>query len=220
MVDAAYYHAGYGQTYFFSGRRYARVKFRPNHDDDEVTFGPAKITSYWPSLVSIGFGTVDTILPVEGSPDEGYYFFGARFARIRLVPETNNDTVTDGPWVITQKLTSLATAGFDTVDAAMPVPGKSGEAYIFRGTNYVRININTDKIVYGPSSLKSAWSNITNAGFDSIDLALPVPGSTNGDTYFFKGDKYLKARVVAGAAETITYGPKPIADHWKSLDWA
>lgn len=47
-------------------------------------------------------------------------------------------------------------AGFDTIDAALPVPGVSGEAYIFRGVYYVRIDVEKDIIVYGPqNSLQS-----------------------------------------------------------------
>ncbi|KAL4761509.1 uncharacterized protein BDW70DRAFT_159767 [Aspergillus foveolatus] len=34
-----------------------------------------------------------------------------RFARIKLVPSSEDDTVVDGPWVITQKLASLSKAG-------------------------------------------------------------------------------------------------------------
>ncbi|KAL4998231.1 hypothetical protein BDV10DRAFT_194536 [Aspergillus recurvatus] len=117
--------------------------------------------------------------------DEGYYFFGARFARIKL------------------KLTNLGQAGFDTIDAALPVPGDSGEAYIFRGVNYVRINVCQNRIVYGPAKLTVEWPGLTKAGFDSFDAACPEPGSTNGMAYFLKGDQYVKIRV----------------DHWKTLDW-
>ncbi|KAL5047073.1 hypothetical protein BDW71DRAFT_206891 [Aspergillus fruticulosus] len=206
MVDAVFYHKGIQQAYFFGGRRYARIEFVPGGSDEKITFGPAAIADYWPSLKSIGF-------------DEGYYFFGARFARIKLVPSSSNDTVVNGPWVITQKLTSLGQAGFDTIDAVLPVPGVSGEAYIFRGVNYVRINVGQDKIVYGPAKLTAQWPGLTKAGFDSVDAAFPEPGSTNGTAYFFKGDQYVKIRVVAGAADTIVYGPKLIKDHWKTLDW-
>ncbi|KAL3435150.1 Hemopexin [Aspergillus tetrazonus] len=176
---------------------------------EKITFGPAAIADHWPSLKSIGFGTVDAILPIDGSQDEGYYFFGARFARIKLVPSSDDDTVVDGPWVITQKLASLNKAGFDTIDAALPVPGVSGEAYIFRGVFYVQINVEKDIIVYGPAKLTAEWPSLTEAGFDSVDAAFPEPGR----------DQYLRIRVVASAPDTIVYGPKFIKDHWKTLDW-
>ncbi|PYH44037.1 Hemopexin [Aspergillus saccharolyticus JOP 1030-1] len=219
MVDAAYYHPAFKQTYFFGGRRYARIKFTPGKNDDEITWGPSKIDERWPSLTSLGFGTVDAVLPVEGSPDETYVFHGSRFARIKVVPESNNDTVVDGPWVITDKLKSLAAAGYDTIDAALPVPGKPGEVYIFRGTNYVRINLDQDKTVYGPAKLSVEWPALTKAGFDSVDAAFPVPEDKNGLAYFFRGDQYVKLKVIASAPDVINFGPKPIKDYWKSLDW-
>ncbi|RDW69051.1 uncharacterized protein DSM5745_08811 [Aspergillus mulundensis] len=219
MVDAVFHHPGVHQTYFFGGRRYARIEFQPGGSEEKITYGPATIADHWPSLHSIDFGTVDAILPVENTKDEGYYFFGSRFARIKLVPSSNDDKVLDGPWVITQKLGSLREAGFDTVDAVLPVPGKSGEAYIFRGVNYVRININQDKIVYGPAKLTDQWPGLTKAKFDSVDAAFPEPGSSNGVSYFFKGDKYVKLKVVAGAPDSIVWGPKPIKDYWKTLEW-
>ncbi|RAL17433.1 Hemopexin [Aspergillus homomorphus CBS 101889] len=219
MVDAAYYHPRFKQTYFFGGRRYARIKFTPGKNDDVITWGPDKIDERWPSLISIGFGTVDAVLPVEGSSDEIYVFHGSRVAHIKVVPELNDDKVVDGPWVITEKFKSLASAGYDTIDAVMPVPAKSGEAYIFRGTSYVRINVHQDKTVYGPAKLTAEWPALTKAGFDSVDAAFPVPEDTNGLTYFFRGDQYVKLKVIASAPDEPNFGPKPIKDYWKSLDW-
>ncbi|GIC84228.1 uncharacterized protein Aud_000042 [Aspergillus udagawae] len=70
MVDAAFNHQGISQTYFVEGRRYARVRFTPGQND-KITFGPPSIDEHWPSLVSIGFGKVDAVRPVEGTQDEG-----------------------------------------------------------------------------------------------------------------------------------------------------
>ncbi|KAJ5712424.1 Hemopexin [Penicillium malachiteum] len=219
MVDAAYWHPTFKQTYFFGGRRYARIKFTPATNDDMISWGPSKIAERWPSLVSIDFGTVDAILPVENSPDEMFVFHGSKVAQIKVVPETNADTVVGGPWLIAEKFKALASTGYDTIDAAMPVPKKPGEAYIFRGTNYVKINVNTHKIVYGPAKISVEWPALTSAGFDSVDATLPVPGDDRGLTYFFRGDKYVKLEVIASAADKINFGPAPIQEYWKSLDW-
>ncbi|KAL2833960.1 Hemopexin-like domain-containing protein [Aspergillus pseudoustus] len=218
MVDAIYYHPGGKHTYAFGGRRYARIDFVPDASEEKITFGPAALRDHWPSLKSIGFGSVEAVLAVEGSPDEAYYFFGGHVARIKVVPSTQSDTVVDGPSLITAKWKSLAQAGFDTIDAAIPVPQKPGEVYFFRGVNYVRVNVDQDKIVFGPAALAKEWPGLTSAGFDSVDAAFPQPDKPD-IAYFFKGDRYVKIRVVASAPDQVTWGPKLIADHWKTLDW-
>ncbi|KAH8690290.1 Hemopexin-like domain-containing protein [Talaromyces proteolyticus] len=218
MVDAAYWNEDIQQAYFFGGTRYARIKFTPGTPEEKITWGPETITRYWPSLVKAGFGTVDAVLPVPGVKGEAYFFRGSRYVRIKVVPETSDDTIVYGPHKITDKWASLAKAGFDTVDAAMEVPGKDGEAYFFRGANYVRVHVWDDKVVYGPAKLATEWPGLTEAGFDTVDAALPI-AKGNGETYFFNGINYVKIRVVASAPDKITYGPKPIADHWKTLNW-
>ncbi|KAL4785956.1 Hemopexin [Aspergillus varians] len=219
MVDAVYFYPPIQQAYFFSGLRYARIKFTPGTGQEEITFGPALISQHWPSLASIGFGTVDAVLPIDGTHDDAYFFFGGRFAHIRLDPHTHADTVVGGPWVITEKLSSLRKAGFDTVDSAIGVPDYPGQAYFFRGTNYVRVNVVEDQIVYGPAKLSVESPALTQAGFDSVDAALPQPGSTDGVTYFFKGDNYVKIKVKAWAPDEVTYGPRTILSQWKTLSW-
>lgn len=151
-------------------------------------------------------------------PGQIYVFRGTRYVRVKVVPETSDDEVVFGPYKITDKWTTLAKAGFDTVDAAIPVPGKDGEAYFFRGENYVRVHVFDDKIVYGPAKLVTEWPGLTSAGIDVVDAAFPVPGG-NGETYFFSGVNYVKAKVVASVLDKITWGPKPIADYWKTLSW-
>jgi Hemopexin len=218
MVDAAYFNEEIQQAYFFSGTRYARVKYTPSTPDENITVGPATITEHWPSLAKAGFGTVDAILPVPDVKGDAYFFHGGRYARIRVHPSTSNDTIVYGPSKISETWKSLTAAGFDTVDAAIAVPGVAGEAYFFRGTKYVRIHVWDDKVVYGPKTISDTWPGLTEAGFDTVDAILPI-ANTHGDAYFFSGTNYAKITVVAGAPDKVKYGPKPIASTWKTLSW-
>ncbi|KAL4916473.1 Hemopexin [Aspergillus aurantiobrunneus] len=198
MVDAAFYHQTFDQTYFLAGRRYARVKFTPAA----------------PTMNSPG---AQQSSPKHGrTPDEGYYFSGSRFARIKIVPNSRGDTVTAGPWVIAYKL--KVPAEFDLIDAAIPVPGRAGEAYLFRGTSYVRLHIDSGKLTYGPAKISKEWPALTQAGFDCVDVALPVPGKTNGETCFFYRGSYARVAVTAGAADKLIPGPRKISDYWQTLD--
>ncbi|KAE8330697.1 Hemopexin [Aspergillus sergii] len=219
MVDAAFYQEDIQEAYVFSGRRYARVKWTPYTGEEKITWGPAKIADYWPGITKAGFGTVEAVLPIQGVKTEFYFFFGGRVARIKFSPG-GNDTVVEGPLKITDKWKSLSDAGFDTIDAAMSVPGGQNEAYLFRGTKYVRIDVANDKITYGPAKLVDEWPGLTQVGFDSVDAAIPVPNAkVDGETYFFKGSQYARIQVIRSGADKVTWGPHPIADYWKTLDW-
>lgn len=58
-----------------------------------------------------------------------------------LLTGTPNDCVIDGPKNIIAELASLETAGFKTIDAVLPNPLNSEQAYFFRGDQYVLIHI-------------------------------------------------------------------------------
>ncbi|KAF4766087.1 hypothetical protein HAV15_010150 [Penicillium sp. str.  len=199
MVDAVILQEDIQEGYFFSGRRYARIKWASYGSDEKITFGPKPIVDHWPALSNAGFGRVEAAFPVHGTTTEFYFFFGARVARVQ----------------------ASQTHLFDTIDAALVVPDLANQVYFFRGTHYVRIDVANDKIIYGPSKLADEWPGLTQAGFDSIDAAVPVPNAkVHGEYYVFKGSQYVRLQVLASKADKLTWGPKPIADYWKSLEWA
>ncbi|KAJ5496435.1 hypothetical protein N7463_008422 [Penicillium fimorum] len=220
MVDAAIVHGENQQGYFFSGRRYARIKWTSYGSTEEIVFGPKPIKDNWPATTKAGFGRIDGAVAVQGTKDEFYFFFGARVIRIKFSPG-GNDTLLEGPLKITDKWKSLASTPFDTINAAINLPGSSTETYLFSGTNSVRIDLGKDKIIYGPYTIADQWPGLTSAGFDSIDAAIPVPNAkVEGEHYVFKGSQYVRIQVIPGAADKLTWGPKPIADYWKTLDWS
>lgn len=151
--------------------------------------------------------------------DQTYFFGGTRYARIKFTPGTSFEKITVGPTTTTKNWHSLAKVGFGTVDAGFPGPGTQDEAYVFRGVNYARINVTDDQIIYNSARIDEHWPALVKAGFDSVDTALAVPKRGNGETYFFKSDHYAKIKVVAGHLDTVIWGPKPIEECWKTLDW-
>jgi len=52
-----------------------------------------------------------------------------------------NDCVIDGPKNIIGEWASLKSAGFNTIDAVLPNPVNSEQAYFFRGEQYVLIHV-------------------------------------------------------------------------------
>lgn len=100
----------------------------------------------------------------------------------------------------------------------MPVPDTEAEAYFFQGIRYVRVHVRDDSILDGPHAIAEKWPGLVKAGFDSIDTILPSPHG-NGQTYFFKGMKYARIKVIAGEPDVVEFGPANIMDEWASFDW-
>lgn len=96
-----------GQAYFFSGHQYARIKFTPGTPEEEITFGPRKITDEWKTLAKAGFSTVDAVLPVPGHEGQAYFFSGSQYVRIKFTPSSSEEEITYGPASITDEWKSL-----------------------------------------------------------------------------------------------------------------
>lgn len=173
----------------------------------------------WPGLEQLGFSNADAWLPIRGEAGaeyDKYVFYGSSFGRITLDPPTRK---VGGPWKITDKLTSLGKAWLDSIDAALNVPGKGHEVYFFRGSQYVRVNVKEDRMVYDPASLAKGCPGLTKVGFDAVDTLLEVPGKSN-QVIFFRGKKSVTAEVVAGHDDRILAGPESILADWKgAFDW-
>ncbi|KAK4163338.1 Hemopexin-like domain-containing protein [Cladorrhinum sp. PSN259] len=208
------------EAYFVRGNKYARIKFVPGSTEEQITYGPATFVDRWPLLASVGFHTIDAVLPVPETEGQVFVFSGFKYVRYKLIPSSNDEKIFSGPHHITEKWASLKDAGFYTVDAVLPVPNNPQEAY-FNGNKYVRIRVvdssRTDKLIYGPSVITEKWKSLEQVGFTTIDAALLVPGH-EGQAYFFSGSLYCKIRFSLGDEE-VRVGPKPIYQEWKTLNW-
>lgn len=212
-----------GEAYFFHGTKYAKIKFVPSSPDEKVLYGPTEIAREWKTLTKAGFSTVDAALPVPGHEGEVYFFSGTRYVRIKFVPGTPEESIVFGPANIADEWKSLVKAGFETVDAVFSVPGNEGQAYFFSGNQYAKIKFTpgtpTEEVTYGPTSIVGQWKTLNEAGFDTIDAVLPVPGH-EGQAYFFSGSQYVKIEFVpSSGTEKIVYGPARITKEWKTLAW-
>ncbi|KAK3312374.1 Hemopexin-like domain-containing protein [Apodospora peruviana] len=162
-----------------------------------------------------------TCFPVPYNPGQAYFFHGAKYARVKFTPSSSTEEITYGPASISQNWKTLTEAGFDSVDAALPVPGHPNQVYFFSGSKYVKIQFTPssteERIVFGPRRIGDKWKTLAQAGFFTVDAVLPVPGHVD-QAYFFSGDEYVKVRFTAGTSqEEILYGPRKIWDEWKTL---
>jgi hypothetical protein len=162
--------------------------------------------------------------PVPDHSGEGYFFRGAKYAKIKFVPSSPDEQIVYGPASVAHEWKTLAKAGFSTIDAALPVPGHDGEVYFFSGTKYVRIKFvpgtPEEHIVFGPANIADEWKALAKAGFATVDAVLPVPGH-DCQAYFFSGNQYAKIKFTPGTPnEEVLYGPTSIVGQWKTLNQA
>lgn len=157
------------EMYFFCLEEYALIDTMPGSSADYIINGPKNIAQEWPSLREAGFTTVDAVLPNPANKEEAYFFSGDQYVLINIQPGTNDDYIINGPKSIRDNWPSLASAGFDVVDAVLPNPDNSDEAYFFSGENYALINIQPgttdDYIVNGPKLVRTEWPSLHEAEF-------------------------------------------------------
>ena len=89
----------------------------------------------------------------------------------------------------------------------------NGKAYFFKGSQYQRYDLATDKVDAGyPKPIQGNWPGFPAsfaAGIDAYALW------TNGKAYFFKGDGYIRYDL---ATDTVDAGyPKPVAGNWPGV---
>ncbi|KAJ6505557.1 hypothetical protein C8R45DRAFT_1182196 [Mycena sanguinolenta] len=162
------------RAYFFCGNRYTVINVNPGTTGDTIAWGPKDLVNNWPSLWKAGFsGGVDAVLPNPKNAKEMYFFSGGNYALINIAPGTTDDYIINGPKKILDEWPSLRKAGFAKIDAVLPNPANSDEAYFFSGSQYALINIkpgtNDDYIVNGPKPILDNWPSLKKAGFGRVD---------------------------------------------------
>ncbi|KAB8212536.1 Hemopexin [Aspergillus parasiticus] len=148
--------------------------------------------------------------------EEAYIFAGGRYARIKWTPYTSKEERTWGPSLISDDWPGITEAGFNTIDAVLPIQGVTTEFYFFSNGRVARVQVipgEEDEIVEDPLSITDKWKSLNRAGFHTIDAAMLVPGGEN-EAYLFSGEKYVRIDVVN---DKVTYGPANLNDKWPGL---
>jgi hypothetical protein len=86
----------------------------------------------------------------------------------------------------------------------------NGKAYFFKGSEYIRYDVDVDKVDAGyPKPIAENWPGLFTS---NIDAAIVWP---NGKAYFFRESQYDRYDL---AADKVDSGyPKPIAGNWPGL---
>ncbi|KAG8717247.1 hypothetical protein FRC08_007909 [Ceratobasidium sp. 394] len=153
--------------------------------------------------------------------DQYHFFSGNLYVRVDWMPG-HRDTLAYGPTEFVNDWKSLRDAGFSRIDAILPIPDEVYEAFVFSGTQFCRIRYlvgqNDDVLLSSVGSITSYWSSLAKAGFDHVDGAMIVPGSTD-QAFFFSGSKFCRVlfNVGLGRSDELLEGPREISERWAKL---
>ncbi|KAI1906946.1 hypothetical protein LOZ65_006811 [Ophidiomyces ophidiicola] len=232
VIDTAMRTPGYpDEAYFFKDTRYLRMWWKPGTPEERKIFGPATISQEWKVVREAGFTRIDAMLPSTRDPQKYYAFSGSRYVRGSFVPGTPTESKLFGPANIVDEWKTLRDAGFDCVDAVLPIrstdpaAGFEEEAYFFCGTRYLRMRWTPqtprEELLFGPAPIAAEWKTLRDAGFETVDALVPNleaarPGEV--DVYAFSGPRYVRFSFEPGTPkETKIYGVAEIDDEWKTL---
>ncbi|WHM37848.1 hemopexin repeat-containing protein [Streptomyces sp. BPTC-684] len=214
--------------YLFKGDGY--VRYNTGNDTVDKWGEGGKLLSladHWPGLKGTGFETgIDAAVEVPGSWDSVYLFKGSKYLRYNVqedkVEKWGGDT---GVLSLADHWPGLKGTGFENgFTAATVVPGSRDSVYLFKGSDYLRYNVQEDKVEKwggdtGVLSLADHWPGLKGTGFENgFTAAAVVPGSRDS-VYFFKGSDYLRYNVQEDKVETWG-GNIPVlslGDNWPGL---
>lgn len=149
-------------------------------------------------------------LPHAASDHEALFFSGTKCAQVSYkVGEI--DQLKIGPKNIQTLIKTDGTHKFGRVDAIVRVPGFNADFYVFCGARYLQLTFDTALKGTSPTPIQDKWKTLAKHGFDRVDAAMVVPGSTK-NIYFFRGKEWID---VSLDDKLISYGT--IEESWPSF---
>ncbi|QRV73479.1 hemopexin domain protein [Ceratobasidium sp. AG-Ba] len=214
---------GLAYTCFFKGSKNAIIQWTPGTTTEHL-FKVSDLPETWSALKGTGFARIDAILPVPNNDRRAYFFCADEYVLIEyeLDPLVIAEVIRGSRLVvsvtkISKGWPSIAKAGFDRIDAALIVPGRSNEAYIFSRTKYCRIRFTpgvvNDELLDGPKDIADYWGVMD---FDEIEGIMPRPGKEE-NAYVFCEDQYVQIRVNVGGRDELITERRDVIEWWPSL---
>ncbi|MER6115583.1 hemopexin repeat-containing protein [Streptomyces sp. NPDC001743] len=193
-------------VYFFRAGQYVRYD-----RGDDVSGDPSMVVGSWPGLAETGFSQPDAAANLEAG--KVFFFKGPNYLRYDVATDRTDPGY---PLTIAGNWPGLSEAGFASgVDSA--VNWGNGKVFFFKGPNYLRYDIATDRTDPGyPLTIAGNWPGLSEAGFASgVDSAV---NWGNGKVFFFKGPNYLRYDIATD--RTDPGYPLTIAGNWPGLSEA
>jgi hypothetical protein len=136
-----------------------------------------------------------------------YFFNGLQYTRFDI----NNHRADSGfPAYIADYWNNWPSSWSDGTDAGLD--WGNGKAYFFRGSEYLRYDISSDRVDNGyPAPIAQYWGNWP-ASWTSVDAVVPWG---NGKVFFFRGSQFLRYDV---SEDRVDSGyPKAISSTWPGM---
>lgn len=187
-----------GKIYFFNGSQYTRYDVAKDRSDSGY---PATIAANWHNWPASWSDGIDAGL--DWGNGKAYMFRGSQYIRYDIA----TDRVDPGyPAPIAGNWGNWP-ASWTSVDASVRWP--NGKVYMFRGSQYLRYDVATDRVDLGyPAPIAGNWPGLMG----QLDYGIVHP---NGKAYFFRGTQYQRYNI---ATDRVDAGyPLPIAGFWPGV---
>jgi hypothetical protein len=140
-----------GKAYFFKGSQFVRFDLSADRVDPGY---PKAISAKWPGLFT------DKIDAAVVWPNgKAYFFSGAHYVRYDIA---HNKVDSGFPAPIAGNWPGMPAEFASGIDEV--VVWNNGKAYFFKGSQYVRYDIATDRVDSGPTPIAASWPGVWSDG--------------------------------------------------------
>lgn len=185
-----------GKAYFFKGDSYLRFDIATDRVDQD----PRPIRGNWPGWPESWADGIQGAIAV--SSQRAYFFRGGEYLRYDIAA----DRVDQLPRPIAGFWPGWPVAWNDSIDGC--VNWGNGLVYFFKGANFIRYDLNQDRVTREPTQISAAWGNWPFPWNARMNGGGVWP---TGTAYLFSGSGYIRYSVAADAA---LGSPAPIKDNW------
>lgn len=216
-IDSAFRSTYRNEVYIFMRQKYVLVNYAPGSTNDRILNGPHYIGDSFPSLAGTAFEEygVDASFRSHRN-DEAFIFSTNLCALINFAPRSTKDWIIDGTKTIRQMFPFFRGTSFERgIDAAFEST-VTGEAYLFRGSDYTRINYHKKELL-AIRPIIVGFHCMRNTVFER-DIGAAFASHAPNQAYLFKDNMYVLFHFTPGKNnDYIINGPKEILPSWPSL---
>lgn len=191
--------------------------------EDKIYLEPSPLSGFKDlARREVGFTRVNAVIPVTGGNDEFWAFSGDQCTMISSGGESKYQY---GPWPIDSHK-CLEDAGFDHVDAFIPIPDHRNHFWVFSGPKWAHVEFYARQQEYsrlhGEVREFEEWGELfSKTSWGRIDAVLPVPDQQPHQFWVFHGNEWV--RIVLGddindpSGTKVRNGPSSVEKGWKTL---